>query len=321
MSGPVPVTVIGGYLGAGKTTLVNHLLREAGGRRLAVLVNDFGDLPIDRELIVAAGGDTIDIAGGCVCCSYGSDLMAALQELPRRRADIDHVVLETSGVAMPGMVASAVTLLADYALHGIVVVADAATVRDQAADRYLADTIERQLAVAGLVLLNKADLMPMDALADVADWLTTRARGAEIVATIRGAVSVDQVLRAREPGTATVALRTPGAVDAASLYESLTVTLIEPVDLEDLARRLTAPGLGVLRAKGFVRDSRGTPYTLQVVGQRADITDAPATASCGMLTIVGLRRRLDRPTLLNALAQAGAWMPPNNHFSGGAARR
>ena len=121
MSTVIPVTVIGGYLGAGKTTLVNHLLRAADGLRLAVLVNDFGALPIDRDLIAGSDGDTLEISGGCICCSYGSDLMEALLGLPQRRPGIDRVLIETSGVALPGMVASAVGLLQGYALDGIVV--------------------------------------------------------------------------------------------------------------------------------------------------------------------------------------------------------
>ena len=76
MSDAVPVTLIGGYLGAGKTTLVNHLLRNADGRRLAVLVNEFGELPIDADLIEARDGNLISISGGCICCSFGSDLLA-----------------------------------------------------------------------------------------------------------------------------------------------------------------------------------------------------------------------------------------------------
>lgn len=79
----LPVTVIGGYLGAGKTTLVNHLLRHAGGRRLAVLVNDFGALPIDADLIEGADGAVLAIAGGCVCCAYGSDLIEGWRRWPR----------------------------------------------------------------------------------------------------------------------------------------------------------------------------------------------------------------------------------------------
>ena len=81
MKTDVPVTVIGGYLGAGKTTMVNQLLRHAEGRRIAILVNEFGDLPIDEDLIEAEGEDMIAISGGCICCSFGSDLTAALIKL------------------------------------------------------------------------------------------------------------------------------------------------------------------------------------------------------------------------------------------------
>ncbi|MCW5737923.1 MAG: GTP-binding protein, partial [Enhydrobacter sp.] len=109
--GRLPVTLIGGYLGAGKTTLVNGLLRAADGRKLCVLVNDFGSVPIDRDLIVAAGGDTLELSGGCVCCEYGSDLIATLADLPARQPQAERVLLETSGVALPDQVAAALSLL------------------------------------------------------------------------------------------------------------------------------------------------------------------------------------------------------------------
>lgn len=126
---PIPVTLIGDYLGAGKTTLVNHLLRQAEGLRLAVLVNDFGDLQIDAELIESRDGNVIGLACGCVCCSYGSDLIAALMELAERRPRVDHMLLETSGVALPGQVASALSLLQSCALDTVVTLVDAAGVR------------------------------------------------------------------------------------------------------------------------------------------------------------------------------------------------
>jgi G3E family GTPase len=300
-SARLPVSIVGGYLGAGKTTLVNHLLREANGRRLAILVNDFGALPIDRDLIVAAGGDTIDIAGGCICCSYGSDLMAALQELLRRQSAIDHVVVETSGVALPGMVASAVTLLADYDVRGIVVVADAETVRARDADRYLADTIDRQLAAADLVLLNKGDLVPPQQLAETCDWLLAAAPDAELVVTTRCAIPPDRVL-GRRPGShrRPASLRTPGAPDAALLYATLTLALPGPVDVEAVARRLAAPELGLLRAKGFLRGQHGRLQALQVVGQRFEIDDAPASAT-EALTVIGLRGHLDKERISSLL--------------------
>ena len=129
---PIPVTVIGGYLGSGKTTLVNHLLRTAAGRRIAVLVNEFGALPIDADLIEARDDTMIKLSGGCVCCSYGSDMMAALMDIQQLRPAPDHVLLEASGVALPGAVAQSVELLSGCRLDSTVVLADAETVEERA---------------------------------------------------------------------------------------------------------------------------------------------------------------------------------------------
>ena len=102
---PLSTIVLGGYLGAGKTTLLNHLLRHAQGRRIAVMVNDFGDIGIDADLIESTDGEVMNLSGGCICCSVGSDLVAALMALPQRVPPPDLVLIETSGVALPGSVA------------------------------------------------------------------------------------------------------------------------------------------------------------------------------------------------------------------------
>jgi G3E family GTPase len=298
----IPVTVIGGFLGAGKTTLVNHLLRHADGLRLAVLVNDFGALPIDRDLIVGGDGDTLEISGGCVCCSYGSDLMEALLDLPQRRPGLDRILIETSGVALPGMVASAVGLLESYKVDGIVVLADAETVRRQAADIYLGDTITRQLAAADLVILNRCDLVTDAARDETLHWVEEQAPGGRVVPAERSAVPAELVLGLRGDDRASSALRTPGAIAASVLYESVTLTLDRAVDVERLARSLTAADVGVLRAKGCARDSTGRMVTLQIVGRRSEITDAPANAAPGMLVVIGLRNQLDRAAIDRALA-------------------
>lgn len=295
------VTIIGGYLGAGKTTLVNHLLRSADGLRLAVLVNDFGALPIDRDLIKGSDGDTLEISGGCICCSYGSDLMEALLDLPRRRPGIDRVLIETSGVALPGMVASAVGLLQGYALDGTVVLADAETVRRQAADPYIGDTITRQLAAADLVILNRCDLVSDAARDETLRWVESEAPNGRVVPAERSKVPAELVLGLHPGGDrASTVLRTPGGVAASLLYESVPLTPDGPVDVERLARALAASGSGVLRAKGFLRDKDGRLVILQVVGRRFEITDAPAGATPGTLVVIGLKGRLDRAAYLSS---------------------
>jgi G3E family GTPase len=298
MSGTrLPVTVIGGYLGTGKTTLVNHLLRAAEGRRLAVLVNDFGSTPIDRDLIETARGDTLEISGGCVCCSYGSDLMETLLAVPQRRPDIERIVLEASGVALPGMVANAVTLLEPYRIDGIVVMADAETVRDRAGDAYLGDTILRQLSAADLVVLNRCDLVD-DASRDATTaWLAEQAPRAAIVPTRRSALAPTLLLGLRDNGAprASSPLQAPGAPDAVALYESVELEMPLDIDVDALARALTAPGTGILRAKGILRDRDGRTVVLHVVGRRFEIDAAPAAAMPGRLVVIGLRGRLALP--------------------------
>lgn len=302
MSTAIPVTVIGGYLGAGKTTLVNHLLRAADGLRLAVLVNDFGALPIDRDLIVGGddddGGDTLEISGGCICCSYGSDLMDTLMALPEQRPDIERVVLETSGVALPGMVASAVTLLPAYRVDGIVVMVDAETVRTMADDAYLGDTITRQLGAADLVVANRCDLVDEASLRQTLAWLATQSPAARILPATRADIAPDLLLGLRDAALPRLSatLTTPGAPDAASLYDSLELDVLANVDITELGQRLSAPGTGVLRAKGILNR-----LALHVVGQRFEIDSAPAGARSGRLVVIGLRARLDRRAVEQAV--------------------
>lgn len=296
----LPVTVIGGYLGTGKTTLVNHLLRAADGRRLAVLVNDFGATPIDRDLIVSGSGDTLEISGGCVCCSYGSDLMEILMTLPQQRPEIERVVLEASGVALPGMVANAVTLLDPYRIDGIVVTADAETVRVRADDPYLGDTILRQLAAADLIVLNRCDLVDEASREATLAWLAGTAPAARAVPATRAVIAPDLLLGLRDDAMprASMAL---GAPDAATLYESLDLALPPGVDLDRLGASLAATSTGVLRAKGIARSADGRLVALHVVGQRLAIDAAPANAAPGRLVVIGLRGRLDRRAIEAAL--------------------
>lgn len=295
---PIPVTVIGGYLGAGKTTLVNHLLRHARGLKLAVLVNDFGALPIDADLIEAQDGSVIGIAGGCVCCSYGSDLMQALMDLEARDPRPEHVLLETSGVALPGQVASAVTLLAGYALDAVVTLADAATVREHGADRYLADTISRQLADAHLVLLNKADLVDAGELERVQQWVTAKAPRARVVVSRQAAAPTEVVLGTRL-GEASAPAQASGRGHAHEHTHdaAYTTEAFEPASVRDataLADALCDPALGILRAKGTVTTRDGAPWLIQIVGTHANVTPATGkAASTRGLVVIGLTGRLD----------------------------
>ena len=307
----IPVTVLGGYLGAGKTTLVNQLLRRAGGLRIAVLVNDFGDIGIDADLIESSDGDVINLSGGCVCCSFGSDLMAALMRLPQMEPRPDRVLIETSGVALPRAVGRTVTLVTGLALDAVVVVADAETLRDRAADRYVGDTVQTQLRDADLVLLNKIDLCTGGAVERLHGWLRDVAPRAAVIDTERGAVAIEllfggEALTGRAASRATSGLAPPPAPHAGAAFDTLSWTFDEPVDAKALADALASPELGLARAKGFVTGRDGGGWLVQAVGRRVELSPRdPPPAGGGRLACIGARGRFDRSAIEASLRRAG----------------
>ncbi|BBK29703.1 G3E family GTPase [Stella humosa] len=305
MAGPLPVTIVGGYLGAGKTTLVNHLLRHADGRRLAILVNDFGELPIDVDLIEQRGAGVIGIAGGCVCCAYGSDMMGALDDLLALSPRPEHVLIECSGVALPGAVAAAIQLLSSFRLDAVIVLADAETVRSHAADRYMGDTIARQLAAADLLVLNKADLVADNTLAATSAWVAgLLAPATPIIPVRQSALPVDIVLGPQAAGAARLVLAPPQPHDP-SAWDRWQTELHGPVDADRLAAALAAPELGLARAKGMVTDRSGGRRLIQVVGRRWSVTPLPDTDGPGRLIAIAAGQPIPRAALARAIGAAG----------------
>ncbi|MGI9509309.1 MAG: CobW family GTP-binding protein [Geminicoccaceae bacterium] len=289
----LPVTVIGGYLGAGKTTLVNHLLRHADGLKLAVLVNDFGDLSIDADLIEAEDDRILTITGGCLCCSFGNDLAGTLADLKGGPAALDHILIEASGVALPGAIAGSIGLLQGFRLDGIVVLGDAETLASRARDRFMGDTVLRQLDDADLILLNKADLASSQQLEATLGWLRHQVPKTRVVTTERGAAPLALVLG--------IYLDNPVGGqgtrhDASDRFVTFAFETTHPVDAERLAGGLADPDIGLLRAKGFVRDLDGTLRTIQIVGHRHEITAAPPNAKPGLVCI-GLKTDVKKANL------------------------
>ncbi len=278
----LPVTVIGGYLGAGKTTLVNHLLRNANGLRIAVLVNEFGALPIDADLIEAQDENIISIAGGCVCCSYGNDLILAMLDLAKMTPAPQHVLLEASGVAIPGAIASSVGLLAAYTLDGVVVLADAETLRQRADDPYMGDTVRQQLRDADILILNKTDLVEAQHLDDTNQWLASEFTDAKVIASQHARLPRDVVLGKARSGKD---LPTQSELHHGNLFESHSYALSGPVDVAQLAQALVQDELGVIRAKGFAIANDGTPHEVQVVGRRWTTTAVNAVPYTGIVCI------------------------------------
>lgn len=269
MTAPLPVTVIGGYLGSGKTTMVNHLLRHANGLRLAVLVNEFGELAIDEDLIEAEDDDIISIAGGCVCCSFGSDLTGALLDLAQLDPPPDHLLIESSGVAIPSAIMGSVSLLDGFRGDGIVILADAESVQANAESKYMSDTVLRQIADANIIVLNKTDLVTAPQRSGTVDWLRQHNSEARIIEADHGVVPPQAVL-----DSFLVKADATGVHQHTRNLETETLIPENPVDVEALARHLAEDNRGLIRAKGFATALSGQKMLIQIVGNRWETSEA-----------------------------------------------
>ena len=200
MSEPIPVTVLTGYLGAGKTTLLNRILSEQHGKKYAVIVNEFGEIGIDNDLIVDADEEVFEMNNGCVCCTVRGDLIRIIEGLMKRQAAqgkgrFDAILVETTGLAKPAPVAQTFFVDADVRaktkLDAIVTVADAKHLPQQLKD---APEAAEQIAFADVILLNKTDLVSADELTALERTIRSVNPTARIKRMTRGDIALDNVL-------------------------------------------------------------------------------------------------------------------------------
>jgi G3E family GTPase len=292
-SSDVACFVIGGYLGAGKTTLVNYLLRHAQGRRIAVMVNDFGDLPIDADLIESHQGQVMNLSGGCLCCSFGSDLLASLQQVLAGDPPPDLVLIETSGVALPKSVVQSARLVSGLKVQASLVVLDAERWSTLLADPYLHDTVQLQWQQADIVILNKSDLCDEPRLAALQSELS--ASGQVVLVTEQGALDLALLLdlpprlQASDwpsGGLAGTNRKNPSSSHA--MHLSVSLQGLSALPLNEWEKRLDSL-LGLVRAKGFLTDEKGNSWLLHRVGtshQWQPLPDAAAMKS--RLVMIGV---------------------------------
>ena len=191
----IPVTVLTGYLGAGKTTLLNRILSEQHGKKYAVIVNEFGEIGIDNDIVVGADEEVFEMNNGCICCTVRGDLVRILDGLMRRKGKFDAIILETTGLADPAPVAQTFFIDENIGrktrLDAVVTVADAKWLNDRLKD---APEAKNQIAFADVILINKIDLVTPEELSEV----EARIRGinpyAKVHKTQRAKIELDQVL-------------------------------------------------------------------------------------------------------------------------------
>ena len=285
----IPVLVVSGFLGAGKTTLVRHLLQEAQrtGVRVAVVSNEFGALGIDQALLGEGAAAYVELEGGCVCCQLSDTLLDTLQML-WERARPERIIIETSGVALPfdtqlNLWREPVSAWVGDDMAVVVVNAE-----QLVEGRDLEGTFEDQVSGADLLLLNKIDLISPAALARVQAMLSGLAPDTPLVRSLQGAVD-PAVLFPPDPAGIRAQRRTAHPEPPAhqhDMFQAQEISVAEGIEPEVLRARLRR--LGVLRAKGFVQTSQGLRL-VQGVGRRLELTEVtlpPPAALLGRVVVI-----------------------------------
>ncbi|MFL5145730.1 MAG: CobW family GTP-binding protein [Microvirga sp.] len=263
MPDKIPVTVLTGYLGAGKTTLLNRILTEEHGKRYAVIVNEFGEVGIDNDLVVGADEEVFEMNNGCICCTVRGDLIRIMDGLMKRKGKFDAIIVETTGLADPAPVAQTFFVDQDVSdaakLDAVVTVADAKWLTDRLKD---APEAKNQIAFADVIILNKIDLVSADELEAVEERIRAinpyarihRAKNCQVpIAEVlnRNAFDLDRIIELapdfleeghhhhHDEDMQSVSVRHPGAVDPDKFMPWIS----------DLTQR---EGPNILRCKGIV---------------------------------------------------------------------
>ncbi len=266
----VPVLVVGGYLGAGKTTFINACL-SGGLRDAAIIVNDFGSVNVDASLIASRHGDTLELTNGCVCCSVGTSLAETLFTILDRPVQPSMIIIEASGVADPASVA-AFTHLQGLAPVGVLVLVDSNEATQTAVHPLVGRTFERQVRAANVIALTKTDIAPDDRR-DAVLSLVTRLNPSAPVVTAAPSMLADLVTDERQ------APQPSGDTD---LHSPFSTVLHDPgpsCSRQDLDDYLAALPPSVVRAKGIVALVDGSCVLVQRTGTHTSVTptDLPPT--------------------------------------------
>ena len=337
----VPCTVVTGFLGAGKTTLIRHVLENAGEKRLAIIVNEFGDVGIDGEILKSCGVENcpkenvVELANGCICCTVADDFVPALDQILSRSPKVDHILIETSGLALPKPLVQAFqwpAIKGRVTVDGVVAVVDGpalaegrvasdmeALAAQRGADASLdhddpvEEVFEDQIACADLVILSKSDLLDEEGAARARSIIDGNlSRAVKVVPTMQGRIDPAVLLGLGLAVEDDIENRRTHHDEEEDHdhdeFDSFVVDLSAITDPDDLAQRIKtiAEIHDVLRVKGFVEVS-GKPLrlVLQAVGPRVsyyyDRPWAAGEARRSGLVVIGLAG-IDREAIRTILA-------------------
>jgi len=309
--GAVPLTILTGFLGAGKTTLLNRILSGDHGRRMAVLVNDFGAINVDAELVIGVDEDMISLANGCVCCQIRDDLLEAVDRVLAMPEPPEHILLEASGVADP---ASIYSTFADpehrdrLTLDGVICVVDAEQIFENLDDAPELLTLRmRQIGCADLVILNKVGLVSAQHVAWIRQWIDATMNRVRIVEADYCNVPVEILFGGADGGHVDDDRLNEAQADTdhGAVFETWSFESDQPFSIEALEEMVKRdlPG-SIYRCKGIIygdRDPR-TRFALQVVGRRTEVDSLDEWGDASprsRVVAIAARETLDRDHLDN----------------------
>jgi cobalamin biosynthesis protein CobW len=345
MTAKIPATVITGFLGSGKTTMIRNILENANGRRIALIINEFGDLGVDGDVLRGCGAeacledDIIELTNGCICCTVADDFIPTMTKLIDKDRKVDHIIIETSGLALPQPLVAAFNwpeVKTRVTVDGVITVIDAAAVAagrfaddeealaaQRAADpsfeheNPIEEVFEDQISAADLIVLNKSDLVDAKTMEAVkAQIASGSARPLKILSSAQGKLPLDVLLGLQAGTEDLISLRKShheiehegGAAHDHDDFDSFVADAAEIEDPEVFVTGLKSliEGHDILRLKGFAA-VKGKPMRLviQAAGNRIetyfDRVFAPGEPRLSRLVVIGLKG-LDRPAIQSQIS-------------------